>query len=284
MGSDLWAFSGGADCNACCRSASSSYSGKSESTATCTGRYPVEHGDCSSPAPDTLAYFGADTTAVSGSDDPYKKFCPTLDEHTCADTPAGMVCQWCQGTGQCITKKETCTPEASTADVVVGSSFCYGGSNCTAPCTENQALSGACMNEVREGRLLSFRFTCNTSTVLYETFQGYDCHSAQHISSASFSPGKCYPDAEGTSGTQYSCTAAPTAEAIHSQEPPFEPCAHDSQCGKNGTMHYNDTGRPMCCLASPMAPGLGKCCASSNCVATYNPYTGAIYVCNETKA
>jgi len=268
MGSDLWSFSGGSDCDTCCRKQSTEYSsGKSESAATCADHgYPVQHGHC--------------TGALAGSDDPYSKFCPTLNERACADTPAGMVCQWCKAAGKCVTQKETCTKEEeNAAELVVTSAFCYGGSNCSAPCTENQASSGACSNEEREGRLLSFRFACNASSVLYETFAGYGCHSAQRITQASFNTGMCYPNTEGTAGTQYSCTAAEAMLGTH-KDPPFEPCAHDTQCGKNGT--YKDSARPMCCLASPMAPGLGKCCAKSNCVATYNPYTGAVYVCNET--
>jgi len=56
-----------------------------------------------------VVLFATMLTASSFSDpDPYKHTCKNMTRFACEDTPAGMVCQWCEKVSKCMSKRETC--------------------------------------------------------------------------------------------------------------------------------------------------------------------------------
>merc|ERR1712216_709156 len=131
------------------------------------------------------------------------KFCPDLRG---ADTAE---CQQCTNhTAACMADKTSGGVQANfckaTSRAFVKSSYCYGSANCTAPCTVNEVPSGECSNQTHDGRLTSFSLSCNTTTVVYETFGDWGCRSAHLVGSNVFETNKCYPFG-GNSGTTYSC-------------------------------------------------------------------------------
>ena len=87
----------------------------------------------------------------------------------------------------------------------VTSLYCYGGKNCSAPCTETQVESGQCTMQSHEGRISSFRWSCNQTSILYETFEKDGCEDAKRLGLQAFAAGMCYDDATTVGAYLYSC-------------------------------------------------------------------------------
>ena len=102
------------------------------------------------------------------------------------------------------------TRQRNSTDVLMA--YCYGGTNCTAPCTESSAMSGSCTNTEHEGRPGSFVYTCaggvlaSAASVMLERFAGSGCEAKERVATYTYTANVCYPDAVTGGGTTHTCS------------------------------------------------------------------------------
>ena len=106
----------------------------------------------------------------------------------CQPNLHGQPCRYlddCPPTHRCDMSE--CQPhlKLSHGTAYIQASYCMG-IYCDAPCTVNSIAADHCTHQDHEGRTTSWRYSCNQSTVTFDTFGQGDCESSRRISTKAF--------------------------------------------------------------------------------------------------